>query len=170
MALIVQEDPEDPITHRFSRVTFESAVEVNLVRDPADPEERYIDAGSSFRMNETSHTEAPLGDCTQVNDLQSDTATYAFTDQPTSYEDDIWAEVDRDRGVVVFRISFSWKYEQRVTGCTTSNYSGENAGGISCGTFLGLQVALTEGASADQIDATCNDGFTAVSGALTLAK
>lgn len=148
----------------------EAVIVVDLVRDPGADGEVYIDAGSTYSMNLTSRAVRPGTACTSIAELQSDPSTYTFASSPTSYENMITASVDRDLGIVLMLISFSYPYEQTHSGCSTSSFSGEQPGAVDCGTVIGLAATLVEGGQADQIDANCSDAGGAVTGTLTLAK
>ena len=148
---------------------WESVVNVDLVREPGSDEETYVDAGSTSRMDWTSRAERITETCTSVNESRSDTSTYKFTDLPTAdYENEITATVDRDAGVVLILAVISYPYEQTTSGCSTSSFSGGESASISCGTIVGLQLPLIEGAQTDQIDGNCSDPGTTVTGTLTL--
>ena len=157
---------EDGLTTDDNR--WESVVNVDLVREP-DSEEDYVDAGSTYSMNWTSTAKRVTNTCTSLNEKQSDTSTYKFTDTPTAdYQNEITASVLRDDGVVLLFILMSYPFQQTTSGCSTSSSSDGQGTSIDCGTIVGLQLALIEGSQTDQIDGNCSDTGTTVTGTLTL--
>ena len=147
---------------------WESVVNVELVRQPGS-DETYVDAGSSYSMNWASRAVRVTETCTGVVEITSDPSTYKFTDKPTTeYENEITATVLRDDGIVLMFVNISYPYVQEHSGCTTSTSSGGSVTTVSCGTVVGLQLALVKGGQTDQIDANCSDSGTTVTGTLTL--
>jgi hypothetical protein len=97
----------------LSNATLHATIDVKLRADPADPT-HLIDAGSSFTVSNKFSSERPNGsDCSPARHLSNSDGTYRFSDPPVPSpghtmgelgggdgHPDIWAYVDRQRGLM----------------------------------------------------------------------
>lgn len=159
---------EDAVSHQVTEHRTTASINVRLVLDPAAGIEQYIDDGSTYSVDVLITTEFPGANCTATSRSET-TEQHAFTDMPTSYENDINAAVLRDEGLVLISAMYSWTL--RVTGNACDGRSPttvETAGGLDCP--FGLMAKLIEGAATDTIDTACTlPGGETYSGILTLA-
>lgn len=161
---------EEDTIHHVTDESFDLTVDARLVRDSAADGEVYVDDGSRYAVKALRTSEQQLGDCLATSEMVAD-AAYAFSDQPTSYENSIEITVDRAQGTATINASYSWIYDVTGNACAAIEpRSDENAAGLAC-PFFPLTAKLIEGDGSDQIDTTCVlPGGETYSGTLTLTR
>ena len=162
---------------------FSATVNVALTRDPNGSGIEYIDAGSTYTFNFSSHRQREVGVdpvCQVITDwvAESGSAAKAFSDPPARFvpESTITATVDRSLGFYFLLVNISYPYSAELDDCgriQTIDTTGQSAGGpLACG-FLGLTGAYVDvSGGPDEIDMACSQGDadtgTTVTGTLTL--
>lgn len=161
----------DDVIYQVLKESLDFTVNVQLVRDNSfDPEEVYVDDGSTYTVKVRNSAERQLGDCMALSETKAD-AAHAFSDQPTSYENQIQATVNRTNKTVVFDAWLSWMYEVTGNACDGRDpYTWETGVSLFCPAFV-LTAKLIEGMTTDTIDAGCvMPGGETYTGILTLTR
>ena len=150
----LEDEPQLPHVARTEAMS--ATIDVSMNRDAFD-DNAFVDDGSTYEVDRSTHDERQNGNCMPIFDTRS-LRTYAFTDRPNgpAFENYSGGYIDRTSGIVVLSVVIHYPYLVTADECNDSPLPNFGIGDTLLCSGSGLEGKLTEiSAAPDEVDFEC---------------